>query len=111
MLQTGTYAQKQKATIALMEMQSMMPSASAENQLVIRDALTQAGVDYNETGISVDEQLSRRLVHGQDWQTTRGTAPGGFVPAGREGSTAEALRRKARVYDRDTEMLQRQAGG
>lgn len=102
MLNSSDLNDKRKAAIALAEMQNMLPSASGANQEVIVDTMRQAGIDYNDRSMSIEEQI------------VRATAQHG-LPSGHSGPvqpviTAADLRGSARVYDRE-EMRTRQASG
>lgn len=103
-LESNDVREREDAAIALMEMQSMLPSASGENQKIIKSALRAANIDYEDTAMSMDEQISRRAQYGSDFRTNgTGAAAGDFH--------AEALRRKARVYDQQSQLNNTQHGG
>lgn len=91
---SGNDEQRMQSAIALTELQHALPSASGANQRVIVEALENAGIDYR-SATTVDEQIVA---------ATRAAGITGTAADFRE------IQRKARIYDRDTDELQRRAG-
>lgn len=96
-LNSGDRQAREDAAIALMEMQNMLPSATGDNQQVIQDTMRRAGLDYTAGESTLDRQIAARIN-------------GGIQAGDPSEISINALRLKARVYDREA-MDQMARGG
>lgn len=87
----GDVNERKQAAIALTEMQSMLPSATAANKDIINKTMQAIGVDFT-TRQPVAEQIAVR---------SGGTASDPSIPA-TPVITADEITGNARVYDRET---------
>lgn len=107
----STQEQRNAATIALMEMQTMLPNATAENQAVINETLARAGIDHSATHV---EMVQRRNNDGSPMLDANNNPMYGQVAtaisvedqlaniSGPNGLTVRDIRGQARTYDSQT---------
>lgn len=109
-LQNGNQVEKRHAAIALMEMQSNLPAATADNQVIINrtmhrlrnEAGTRLGIDFNAAGSTAEQivQVATHAVNGAPAIDYNGTA-----------LTAETLVGQARVYGGEPQAMRNQPTG
>ncbi len=77
---SADHNERRAAAVALAEMQGGLPSATAENQTIINEAMAAVGIDHNLTrqGISVEQQLANVA---SARPTNYSAAKGGLVDA------------------------------
>lgn len=117
-LGSGDQDRVDAAAIALMEMQSMLPNATAENQAVINETLARAGIDHSATRVQTVQRTnpdgSPMLNNGQPvyTQTTAPVSVDEQLAAltGPNGLSERDIRGRARTYDAQTPVAA-QAGG
>lgn len=105
----GNPQQRRASSIALMEMQSMLPNATGENQSIINQALADAGVNH-ELNVSVEDQLAN-LASGFSAEglplDANGHPMAGPIDESQRVISGADIRGLARVYDQQTPIASR----